>query len=237
MKTTDLIKKYIPPEKQKEAEKSLLEGQPLQYIIGNVDFYGREFIVNKNVLIPRFETETLIEKTIKRIKKLNFEQISIVDLGTGSGCIGITLDKELECNVLCLDISEEALLVAEENKNKLRSKVVIEKHDILKKISGNFDVIISNPPYISVNGSIEKVVKNNEPHIALFAEDNGLIFYKKIIEYSKEIVNKKFLIAFEIGYDQGEQIKSIAQNYYPTAKVSLEKDLCDKDRYIFISSE
>lgn len=237
MNNQDLIKKYLPENKWNEALKKLNENIPVQYIIGSVDFYGREFIVNENVLIPRFETETLVEKTIKYIKKYDFENIKIADLASGTGCIGITLEQELHANVTCFEISDEAIKVSLKNAKNLSSNVKILKHDITNKPSGKFNIIISNPPYIDKNEKIDELVYNNEPHLALFADDSGLYFYKKIINYAKYILENKFIIAFEIGCTQGEKLKQIAKEEFSTSVVTVEKDLCGKNRYLFIINE
>ena len=181
---------------------------PLQYIIGNVNFYGYTYKVNKNVLIPRFETEELVENTIKYIKQNLNENVSIIDLGTGSGAIGLTLKQELpNSQVTLLDISKDAIKVAIENAKKLDVKII--ENDMLEGINNKYDVIISNPPYISYNEEIMDIVKNNEPHIALYAENNGLYFYEKILRTCKKNLNKNFLIAFEIGCNQKEDIIKI----------------------------
>lgn len=232
-----LILKYVAKSAQEEAFEKLEKGIPVQYIIGNVDFYGYEFLVNENVLIPRFETETLVEKTINYISKYNFIDLKIADLGTGSGCIGITLDKKLNAEITCFDISSEALEVTKKNKEKLNSKVKIIKYDILNEIPGKYNILISNPPYIEKNDEVEDIVKNNEPNIALFADNNGLLFYEEILKYAKNVLEKKFIIAFEIGYTQGDYIKSLAQSYFENAVVTVEKDLTGKNRYVFIINE
>lgn len=237
MNNEKLIKKYIDESLWEDSFKKLKNGHPIQYIIGNVDFFGYEFSVNKNVLIPRFETETLVEKTINYIKKLDIPDIKIADLGTGSGCIGITLEKELKANVTCFDISNKALEVTKINKEKLCSSVKLSNYDILKEIPGKYNVIISNPPYIDLDDIIDDLVRDNEPHIALFADNHGLIFYEKILEYSKNVLEEKNLIAFEIGCTQGDSVKCIACKYYKEESVFVEKDLTGKDRFVFIINE
>ena len=145
---------------------------PIQYIAGNVDFYGYNYIVNKNVLIPRFETEELVSETINYINKMN-KNVKIIDIGTGSGCIGITLKRELkDVDVTLVDISKKALNVARKNKKDLDIKLI--KSNLFEKVTGKYDVIISNPPYISYNEEIMDIVKNNEPNIALYADNDGL---------------------------------------------------------------
>ena len=186
-----------------------------------------------NVLIPRFETETLVEKTINYAKELT-EPLDILDIGTGSGAIAITLAKHLSCHVLATDISEEALETAKSNSKRNNVQIEFKQSDILKNVQGKFDIIISNPPYIAKDETIDDLVKDNEPHLALYAEEDGLYFYRNILENVKPFLKEKSLIAFEIGMTQSNAITKIAQNYLPHAKVSTEKDLTGKDRYIFI---
>lgn len=232
MTDIDYLKKYLEPSKLEEGIRRLENGEPVQYIVGNVDFYGYNFIVNKNVLIPRFETEELVDRTIKYIKKYLSDNLDIVDLGTGSGCIAITLKKELNCNVDAVDISKKALEVAKLNAKNNNVDINFIEGDMLKPLSKKYDVIISNPPYISYNEEIEDLVKNNEPHSALYAEDEGLYYYKEIIKNANNYLKGKAIIAFEIGYLQGPILKEYAYNYFDN--VIVEQDLSGKDRFLFI---
>lgn len=234
MTDINYLEKYLPKNKLKEGIERLQNGEPVQYIVGNVNFYGNEIKVNKNVLIPRFETEELVEYTISYIKKMFKEKINIIDLGTGSGCIAITLKKKINSNVSAIDISKEALEVAKENAKKNKVEIDFIQNDMLDNISNKFDVIISNPPYISKNEEIQDIVRKNEPSLALYADNEGLYYYEKIIKQAKKNLKEKFIIAFEIGYMQGEKIKKIAEQNYPKAEVVLKKDLQGKDRFIFI---
>lgn len=234
MTDINYLEKYLPENKLKEGIERLQNGEPVQYIVGNVNFYGNEIKVNKNVLIPRFETEELVEYTISYIKKMFKEKINIIDLGTGSGCIAITLKKKINSNVSAIDISKEALEVAKENAKKNKVEIDFIQNDMLDNISNKFDVIISNPPYISKNEEIQDIVRKNEPSLALYADNEGLYYYEKIIKQAKKNLKEKFIIAFEIGYMQGDKIKKIAERNYPKAEVVLKKDLQGKDRFIFI---
>ena len=233
-KELEYLNKYLEKEKLEEGIRRLKNGEPVQYIVGNVDFYGLNFNVNKNVLIPRFETEELVEKTIKYIKKYLNNNIDIVDIGTGSGCIAITLKKELDCNMDAVDISEKALEVAKINAIKNNVSVNFIKGDILKPLIKKYDVIISNPPYIRYDEEIMDIVKNNEPHLALFASDEGMFFYKEIIKNSKNYLKEKNILAFEIGCEQGHYLEEYARKYFPKAIIKIEKDLSNKDRFLFI---
>ena len=228
----EYLKKYLDSSKLDEGLKRLKNGEPVQYIVGNVNFYGNVINVNKNVLIPRFETEELVSRTIKLIKKHLNNNLDIVDLGTGSGCIAITLKKELDCNVDAVDISIKALEVAKENAKLNNVDINFIEGDMLKPLNKKYDVIISNPPYIAYNEEIEDIVKNNEPHTALYAEDEGLYFYKEIIKNANNYLKDKAIIAFEIGYLQGNKLKEFASNYF--SNITIEQDLSGKDRYLFI---
>lgn len=212
-------------------------GKPIQYVIGNVDFYGNIIEVNENVLIPRFETEGLIEETVKLIKKKFNKKIEIVDLGTGSGCIAITLKKQIDCNVDAIDISKEALNVAQKNAQNNQVDINFIENNMLDNIDKQYDCIISNPPYISYDEKIEDIVKENEPSLALYAEDYGLYFYKKILNQAKNNLKSKYILAFEIGYQQGSYLKKYAIQIFPNDKILIKKDLSNKDRYLFIISE
>ncbi len=233
----ELIKKYVPIDKQKQAYIDLKNNVPVQYIIGHVDFYGYTIKVNKNVLIPRFETEYLVEKLINYINKYLNKKIAIADLGTGSGAIAIALNKELNADVTAFDISKKALKVAKENAENNGSSVQFLLHDIKKEIPGVYDCIVSNPPYIAYENKADDIVHNNEPHLALYADKKGLDFYEKILGYAKNVLSKKSIIAFEIGMDQANDIKKIAEKYFESAIIKIEKDLPGKDRYIFIINE
>ena len=215
--------------------KRLEQGEPVQYIVGNVDFYGYKINVDKRVLIPRFETEELVENTINYIKKHFSLPVDILEVGTGSGCISIALKKELEnSNITASDISRDALEVAKLNAKENNADITFVNTDIYKGITKKFDCIISNPPYISKSEKIMDIVYNNEPHLALYAENDGLYFYEEILKNAKNILKDKYLICFEIGNTQGEQIKKISNKYLNNAKVIIKKDLEKRDRMIFI---
>lgn len=218
-----------------EGIEEIIKGRPVQYVVGNVDFYGHIIDVNENVLIPRFETERLVELTIEKIKNMN-KKVSILDIGTGSGCIAITLKKEIDCEVDAVDISDEALKIAKENAVKNDVKITFYKSNILRNVSKKFDVIISNPPYLTEEDDVMDIVKNNEPHLALYAKDNGLYFYEEILKNCIYSIKDKFLIAFEIGCNQKEAVTKLAHLYLENVKVEAYQDYSGKDRYIFISN-
>lgn len=215
-------------------KKKLEENYPVQYLIGDVDFYGNKILVDKNVLIPRYETELLVENTIKLIKKENLNKINILDIGTGSGCIAISLAKSLDAKINAIDISKKALKVANKNAKINNVKIRFIKKDILKnKIKGKYDLIISNPPYIDEEDQVDPKTKY-EPQNALFADKNGLIFYEEILKKSVGHLNKNGIIAFEIGMNQANDIKKIVDKFYPNCVFILKKDYQDRDRMIFI---
>lgn len=223
------VKKY------KEYVKALEEGRPIQYALGYVNFYGNKFIINENTLIPRFETEELVEKTIEFSKKFFTKPVDIIDLGTGSGVIGLTLEKKLSTNsVDLIDISPKALEVAHKNCAKLNSKANLIESDMFQNVNKKYDIIISNPPYIKTTEEIEKIVKDNEPNIALYAGENGLDCYKKILENISPFMKDRCLVAFEIGMTQANDIKELINKYLSDVRVEVYKDLSEKDRMIFI---
>ena len=236
-KEIEYLKKYLKDKDMETAIKELENGVPVQYIVGNVDFYGNIFKINKNTLIPRFETELLVEKTIKYINKYFNNEIKILDIGTGSGCIAITLNKLLDNSmVTAVDISKDALDVARENNKINNTDVNFIESDVFSNINDKYDVIISNPPYISYDEEIMDIVYDNEPHLALYADMDGLYFYDKILSECKEYLNDKFFIAFEIGYLQADSIIGIVNKYLKDVNIIVDKDYSGKDRFIFITN-
>lgn len=236
MTDIEYLKKYLPEEKLEAGLKRLEKGEPVQYIVGNVDFYGYTFKVNPCVLIPRFETEELVSKTIEYANTVFSEPFKAVDLGTGSGCIAITLKKKFgsKINMSAVDISKAALEVAMENAKNNEVEIDFYHGDMLKPLKEKFDLIISNPPYIRKDEEIMKIVRDNEPSIALYAENDGLANYEKILSNAEAYLNEKNMIAFEIGWWQGPKVVEIAKKYFPDSLIRVEKDLQEKDRFVFI---
>ena len=232
------LEELVPQEKQELYEKEVLaleEGKPLQYVMGYVNFYGNKFYIDERVLIPRYETEELVENTINYVKKYFTEPVDIIDLGTGSGVIGLTLEKKLFPNsVDLIDISKEALEVTEQNKNNLNSKANLIESDFFTNVNKKYDVIISNPPYIKDNEEIEDIVKDNEPHLALYAGIDGLDCYEKILKDISNHMKDRCLVAFEIGYEQKEDITNLVNKYLDNVRIEVKKDLSEKDRMLFI---
>ena len=223
---------------KEEVIKRLEKGEPIQYILGEVNFYGYPIKVSRHVLIPRFETELLVEKTLNKINKyFKNENIDILDMGTGSGCIAISLKHNLpSSNIFALDISKEALSIAKKNALDNKTNITFIESDMTTYKDKLYDVIISNPPYISYEEPIMELVKNNEPHLALYAKDNGLYFYKKIIDHIKYITKDKYLICFEIGYNESTAIVDYAKSKLTNINVYVEKDYSLKERFIFITN-
>ena len=215
------------------AIKDLKLEKPVQYITGNQYFYENEFLVNEHTLIPRPETEELVDLIIKENK--DFEGV-ILDIGTGTGVIAISLDLKLtNSKVTAFDVSNEALKQAEKNKIVLNSKVVFLYQDILNSDykGDKFDIIVSNPPYVKME---EKELMNSnvldyEPHLALFVENNNaLIFYIKIIEFALEYLNPKGKLYFEINEQYGKEIAELLQNNFQD--IGIVKDIYGKDRIV-----
>ena len=229
-----LFKYLIDKDKIEEAIMELINGRPIQYIVGNVEFYNSVINVNESVLIPRFETELLVDKLIKYCKNKFDGKINALDMCTGSGCIAISLKKELNCDMTAVDISTDALLVARENCISNNVDVELIESDLFNNVDGKYNVIVSNPPYISITEDIMDIVKNNEPNIALYADSDGLYFYEEILKNASNYLNEKSMIAFEIGQSQGEKIKKLVNKYLPNSKILLEKDMQNRDRFIFV---
>ena len=206
---------------------------PVQYILGYTYFYGLKFRVNDSVLIPRYDTEVLVEEAIKEIKANDYKRC--LDLCTGSGAIAISVCKNTDAKVYASDISKDALDVAIRNNHEIGTSVEFIESDILTNIDYQFDIILSNPPYISYNEDVDKIVRENEPHLALFAKEDGLYFYRKILEEIKEKQKNIKMIIFEIGYKQADEIAKITNNIFSNASIVVIKDYAGRDRVLKIS--
>lgn len=205
---------------------------PLQQILGSAWFMGYEFYVNDQVLIPRFDTEILVKEAGKRLKP----GMQILDLCTGSGCILLSLlaeHKNLQINGTGADISSRALAVAKENRKRLNVQADFVESDLFSEIRGSYHMITSNPPYI-VTGEIEKLmpeVRDHEPHLALDGKEDGLYFYRKIVEQAPSYLEPDGWLCLEIGYDQGEALKRMMeQSGYEN--IQIVKDLAGLDRVV-----
>ena len=207
---------------------------PIQYLIGYVDFYGYKINVDERALIPRYETEGLLELVINKLK--DKDNLNILDIGTGTGCIDIVLSKKLNnTHISTIDISSDALELAKENYklNDVNNVTIINNNIFKYHTDDKYDLIISNPPYVDINEEVSPETKY-EPENAIFADNKGLIFYEYIIKESINWIKDEYLIAFEIGYEQGEYLKEYASNYYPNANIEIHKDLSGRDRYLLI---
>ena len=214
-------------------DKHIKEDAPLSHLVGFEYFYDRKFKVTSDVLSPRMETEELIYKVIEYIKKSKKNNLKILDLCTGSGVIAITLKKELEdypVEIIASDVSVAALNIAKENANTNKAEVSFIQSDIFENIKDKFDIIVSNPPYIDYKDrtTMQDNVLNYDPHLALFAEEEGMYFYRRIIEEAKEHLTQDGVIFFEIGYDQREKIIELSRLNNYNAKVY--KDINGRDR-------
>jgi len=206
-----------------------ISGKPLAYIIGDAEFYGRNFVVNENVLIPRPETELLVDKLVQDINKSQ-AKLNVLDLCTGSGAIGITIALETNTNVLCSDISEGAIKVAERNNNNLNANIKLIQSDLFAEIFEKFDIIVSNPPYIKSEDvlSLDKEVRDFEPHLALDGGDSGLDFYKKIISEAPNYLKPNGKLYFEIGIGQSEDVKELMKNDFENIEVIKDYNKIDR---------
>ena len=219
--------------------KKLKNNYPIQYIVKSTSFFGYTYKINKNVLIPRFETELLVEKLLEKLnKKYNSKTIKLLDIGTGSGCIGITLKKEKKNIELTIsDICRKALKVAKHNSKGIDLKIV--QGNLLKpfiKSNSKFDVIVSNPPYVGLNEVVDKSIEK-EPKKAIYAKNNGLYYYEEILKYANKVLNKEHLICFEIGETQKKDIFLLINKYLKNSKMEVVKDYNQKDRILFISNK
>ena len=230
---TDYTLKTEEYEKFKKFFNRRLKNEPIAYIIEKCEFMGMDFLLNNHTLIPRPDTEILVEKAIEIINKNNFN--NALDIGTGSGAIAISLAKYCNINVTALDINNEAIEMAKKNAdiNNVQNIEFIQS-DIFEKINNKYDIIVSNPPYIKTKDikTLEKNVKDYEPILALDGGKSGLIFYEKITNNAIKYLNKNGYLMFEIGYDQAKEVKNIMENnnFY---NITVLKDLSGLDRVVF----
>ena len=210
---------------------------PVQHLTGVQEFMGLEFIVNEHVLIPRQDTEVLVETVWEDLEP----GMRVLDMCTGSGCILISLMKRMQTVLgedgiagVGADLSREALQVAEENASKQKVGAVFVESDLFDKVEDTYDIIVSNPPYIrtSVIKELQEEVKLHDPYAALDGKEDGLFFYREIIKKSKEYLKKGGRLYFEIGYDQGEDVKKLMEEA-GFSEVTVKKDLAGLDRVVF----
>ena len=219
---------------QRNVEK-YVNGYPAQYIIGKADFYGSKFKVNENTLIPRMETEELVDWILNE-NKVN-DSLRVVDIGTGTGAIGLSLKKAVpEWKITLSDISTEALKVAAENAQTLDEEVYLTQSDLFENLNGKFDIIVSNPPYIAEDekGLMDQSVLEHEPSLALFADNQGLKIYQRLAKECAPYLADDALMYLEIGFKQGKAVKEIFQKEFPDAKITVKKDISNHDRMVKI---
>ena len=224
----------------KNAIDRYLNGEMIEYIFNKSYFLSTPFFVNKDVLIPRQETEQLVLRTIELIKEIfGDNKVNIADICTGSGCIGISIAKELNNNNYFLtDISKEAIRVAKKNAEELlgETKIKFLQGDMLEPLKElKLDVIVCNPPYISDIKGIDGKTWKQEPHLALLAEP-ATLYYEKLLKEYMPIVNDKYLLAFEIGEDMKEKLMKLVDKYCPKATYFFENDIYGKTRFLFIKN-
>ncbi len=226
---------------QKAVDDYVIHSKPVQHMTGEEIFYGHAFKVNQDVMIPRCETEELAEKTLMLIDE-HFpgkNPIEVLDVGTGSGCLAITLSlEEPRIKATAVDISQAALSVAKYNNDALETNVTFKQGSFLEPVKGQtFDVIVSNPPYIPNDEALESMVKDHEPNLALFGGKDGLDPYRTILKNIKDVLNDQFLIAFEHAYDKAKELKKLIKKELKHVHIMQIKDMQGKDRMTFITNK
>lgn len=215
------------------------QGEPLGHVLGFEWFYGYRFKVNPDVLIPRPETEELVANILAAYDEcFDGQDVDVIDVGTGSGAIAIALRKEeAHLQVTASDISEQAGAVARKNAADNAADVTFLTGDMLEpfiEAGIRCDILVSNPPYIPVHEQMEHSVVDFEPHVALFGGEDGLKFYREIFANAHRVIKEKAILAFEMGYDQGERLRALAKEHFPDARVEIIKDLSGKNRMLFV---
>ena len=215
------------------------QGEPLGHVLGFEWFYGYRFKVNPDVLIPRPETEELVANILAAYDEcFDGQDVDVSDVGTGRGAIAIALRKEeAHLQVTASDISEQAVAVARKNAADNAADVTFLTGDMLEpfiEAGIRCDILVSNPPYIPVHEQMEHSVVDFEPHVALFGGEDGLKFYREIFANAHRVIKEKAILAFEMGYDQGERLRALAKEHFPDARVEIIKDLSGKNRMLFV---
>ena len=220
----------------KKIQSQLLVHKPAQYIIGNAAFHGHSFKVDERVLIPRPETEELVNLILSENQN---SSLKVLDIGTGSGAIALSLAAErANWQVTASDISQDALDLAQENAEAIDVVIDFVQSDCFQAITGKYDIIVSNPPYISETDR-EEVGLNvlaSEPHLALFAEEDGYAVYRKIAENAQKRLTEKGKIYLEIGYKQGEHVKKLFESAFPKMRIRVLQDQFGKDRMVVVDN-
>ncbi|HEL9598778.1 TPA: peptide chain release factor N(5)-glutamine methyltransferase [Streptococcus suis] len=230
-----LLRQEVSPDDQELLNhifQQLSQHRPAQYIIGKADFHDLEFAVDERVLIPRPETEELVDLILQENSRAG---LRILDIGTGSGAIAISLAKARpDWEVVAVDISTDALVLAQENARSNEVSVQFIQSDVLQAVTGQFDIIVSNPPYISPDDKDEVGVNvlASEPHLALFAEEDGLAIYRQIAEQAGAFLKENGKLYFEIGYKQGQALTDLLALHFPEKRVRVIKDQFGQDRKV-----
>lgn len=226
--------------KFQEGMERILKQEPMEHVLGYSWFYGYQMIVNEDVLIPRVETEELCAHVLSRMDQYlsDLDVIHTADVGTGSGAIAIAVsNEEPKVSMCATDISKEALVTAEQNAKNNDAKIAFYAGDMLQPLIDagiKLDVLISNPPYIPCEEEMEKSVVDFEPHVALFGGNDGLQFYRSIFANCKKVLNEKSFMAFEMGWNQRENMTKLVQEYVPDGRVEFLQDMNGKDRMFFV---
>ncbi|MCK3882756.1 peptide chain release factor N(5)-glutamine methyltransferase [Streptococcus suis] len=230
-----LLRQEVTPIDKEEIDaifQQLSQHRPAQYIIGKADFHDLEFAVDERVLIPRPETEELVDLILQENSRAG---LRVLDIGTGSGAIAISLAKaRSDWEVVAVDISKDALAVAQENARTNQVSVHFLESDVFQAVTGQFDIIVSNPPYISPDDTDEVGlnVLTSEPHLALFAEEDGMAIYRKIVEQAGTFLKDNGKIYFEIGYKQGQDLTNLLALHFPQKCIRVIKDQFGQDRKV-----
>ena len=242
------LREDLNPEVLDEFQKAVqahAAGQPVQYIIGSEEFYGRAFQVNEDVLIPRPETEELVYNALQKINKLfgSVNGLEMADIGTGSGAIAVTMKLEKpELNVTATDIYGPTLELAEKNAEQNGAEIDFYQGDLLQPLISKgkkFDIILSNPPYIPERDIewMSDIVTEHEPHRALFAGEDGLDLYRRFMEELPSVIKDRAIIGFEVGAGQSEAVSLLLKQAFPQANVETVYDINGKDRMVFAEIE
>lgn len=214
----------------------ILNNEPMGYVLGYEWFYNYKIKVTSDVLIPREETEELVGEILMNMDE-RYKNPIVADVATGSGAIAVAIKRESNAEVFATDISDEALVIAKENSIYNEAEITFYQGDMLEPLVNNnvkVDVLICNPPYIKNTEHIATSVLEFEPHVALFGGDDGLYFYRKVFDRAQEVVKEKGMLAFEIGFDIGEAVVTLAKKTYPQAEVVLKQDINGLDRMVFV---
>jgi release factor glutamine methyltransferase len=227
---------FLNQYKYNKLKNRILKGEPFQYVLKKANFYGLNYYINNNVLIPRPETERLVELTLSKLEtKFKNKDLDVLDIGTGSGIIALTIKRlKPEYNVDATDISTKALKVAKKNANTQTLKINFSKADIINT-NKKYNCIVSNPPYLDKESrTTEKSVKDYEPDIALFGGGKGLETYKKLFKKIKDNLKPEYLIAIEIGENQSKDLIKMINQDFNNPKIEVIKDYNNYERYLFI---